>query len=72
METNLISLTIIIAVFIFVFYLTRYLDGYYTITSSEIIEKGKLSRGGMTIGQYYIIKTIYANNRITITKSEHY
>jgi hypothetical protein len=72
METILTILSFIILLSIIGFYLLRYRDGYYTITSSEIIEQGKLLKGKITIGQYYIIKTIYQNGRITITKSEHY
>lgn len=72
MNQILTILAIIIALFIIGIYLLRYLDGYYTITSSEIIEKGNLLRDGRIIGQYYVIKTTYQNGKITITKTEHY
>lgn len=71
MNVILTITAILIPLFIITFYMLRYLDGYYTINSSEIIEKGNLTKNGKIIGQYYIIKTIYENNRIIITKSEH-
>jgi hypothetical protein len=71
MNIILIIIAILIPLFIAGIYLLRYLDGYYTITSSEILKEGNITSKGTVIGQYYIIKTTYSNNRIKITKSEH-
>lgn len=71
MQTFIIIFTILITIIILAVYILRYLDGYYTIIKSEIIESGKVTRDYRTIGQYFITKTTYQNNRIVIKKSEH-
>lgn len=66
MNPILTIIAISIPLIIIAVYLLRYLDGYYTIISTEIIKEGNIIEYGKKIGEYYVIKTIYQNNRITI------
>jgi hypothetical protein len=51
------------------YFLLMYIEGNYSVSSSEIIKEGEVvDSQGRIVERYYYIKTTYESGRIKITK----